>query len=141
MPVTGTDIWNFILRLYAALLAIYGVFLAVFFIYVTFIGGPEGQDRNYVLFIIVPFALVMFLVGFISTRKLSFNTIKLLTALTIFLLFSTFIEIFDLFIGPSFESETVSSAISMLLSLPLAFILYFTIVKLLSSVSLSRRDK
>lgn len=141
MSWNGEKFWNTVVRVYASILAIYGVFLAVFFIYITYTGNSGEQGPDYIFLTIVPLALVMFLVGFISTRKITFSSIKLLTALTLFLLLSTFVEIFDLFIGPSFESAAVSSTISMLLSLPLAFILYFIIVKLLTSASHTEKDK
>lgn len=141
MSLTSVKIWNLILRLYAALLAIYGVFLTIFVIYITFTASSEEQSPDYAFLAIVPFAIIMFWAGYISARKLTFSSIKILTALTILLLLSTVIEIFDLFIGPSFQSESVSSAITMLLSLPVAFILYLIIVKLLSSLSFIQEDK
>ena len=141
MSSTSVKIWTLILRLYAVLLAIYGISLTVFFIYITFTGSSEEQDPDYVFLAIVPFTLIMFWVGYISARKLTYRSIKLLVALTIFFLLSTVIEIFDMFIDPLLESKSVSSAISMLLSLLVAFILYFTIVKVLSSVSITKDEK
>ena len=129
------------LGLFAALLAIYGVLLTAFIIHVSSTDGTGGKDAHYTLILSVSLALAMFLVGYISARKLASVSIKILIALTLFFLLSTVIEVFDYFIGPSIESETIRSAVSMLLSLPIALILYFLIVKLLPSRSQKPGDK
>jgi hypothetical protein len=126
-----TKLWRFIIRLYASLLGVFGVFLVIISIYISL---PDSTNESGLInfsLVTIPFALIYVWAGYKAARQITPGTIRLLTVVTLLLLINKAGDLNNYLFNKFVEQDTINMSIAYALALPEMFILYFVIVKIL----------